>query len=544
MEGPAWPGASIFLDFTLPAARDFWAAEIGALVGLGIDGVWLDVNEPTLLPESGGAATFPSDLPIDGDGVPTTMAEGQNVYALHQAIATVEGLRAAAPERRPFVLTRAGYAGVQRYAAMWTGDAPSTWATLAQTPAMLTSLGISGVPFVGSDIGGYSGHATPELYARWMEVGALSPFCRAHVTSGVPDQEPWALGPDVEAISRERLRERYRWLPYLYSLFAEAEETGAPPLRPMVWEYQDDPAMWRVDDQMMLGPFLVIAPVLEAGATRRRVRLPAGRFFELASGAIYDGPATIEVSVTLSAVPTFVREGAILVRREPVEHTGETPSGPLRVDVYPADRETRFTMHEDAGDGYGDRARTTLVLARTASGARLSIEREGAFEPRERDLAIHVHRVDGAVRAVRSGGVDVPFEHDARERSLLVVLGDRASIDLELEYDTTITELRPDVELVLEVEVPGGGPSDPPIRVASSADEWSTHHPLEWVGPGRARGTLRARRGEWVEYKYTRGDWDTVEKLEGCLEAPNRRAFGAAHPARRDRVATWRDACP
>ncbi len=556
-EGVAWPGASRFLDFTAPGARALWAAEVERVARRGVDGIWLDVNEPTVFPESGGEAEIPGDLVAAGDGLPTTMAEARNVYALHQARATVEGLRAAYPARRPFVLSRAGYAGIQRYAAIWTGDAPSTWESLRQTPAMLMGLGLSGVAFAGSDIGGYSGHASAELYARWMEVGAFSPFARAHVTNGVPGQEPWAFGSEVEDISRARLRERYRLLPYLYSLFAEAAASGAPVWRPLVWGHEADTSLHRVDDQVMLGPFVMVAPILAEGATSRSVRLPAGRWYDLESSAIFDGPADITVGATLAGVPSFVREGAILPRGGLGSHTGALPTDALRLDVYPARAESRFELYEDAGDGAGPSARTTITLRASDTGAVLDIAaREGGYVPPPRVLDVWVHRVDGAVSGVRVDGAPLTrradagelerlggFYVDAADRSLRVRAPDAAPMHIELTYDPAIVELRPPVDVTFEVRVPPGTPRDRAICVASSVDGWTAHRPLAWVGADLARGTLAMPRGEWFEYKLTRGDWLTVEKWAGCVEAGNRYGLGAAHPTRSDVVAAWRDVC-
>jgi alpha-glucosidase len=555
--GEAWPGPSVFLDYTLPAARAFWAEHIAASAERGLSGIWLDVNEPTVFPESGGAGEVPNEIAIDGDGIATTMAEGHNVYALHQARATFEGLAASAPDRRPFILSRAGYAGIQRYAAVWTGDAPSTWDSLAQTPAMLMSLGLSGVPFAGSDIGGYSGNATPELFARWMQVGAFSPFCRAHVTNGVPDQEPWAFGTEVEDISRHRLRERYALLPYLYSLFAEAAWSGAPVLRPMVYEFQDDPELHRTGDQMMLGPWILIAPVLEMGAITRRVRLPAGRWTEIDSGAIYQGPGEIEVSVTRAGVPTFVREGAILVRTSAVDHTGIAPSGPLRVDLYPSAEPTAFVLYEDAGDGFGEASRTRFELASTGIGAELTIHpREGGYAIGAREIELRVHGVDRGVRGVLADGEALTeraslealselggYFFDARDRTIAVRMDDRAPVTIVFDYDASIETLRPAVEVEIEVTVPEGTPLDPRVHIATSLDGWTAHRPLEWIGPNLARVTIAVPRGEWFFYKFTRGTWETVEKWPDCAEADNRYGFGSAYPLRRDTVFGWRDWC-
>jgi len=311
--GTVWPGRSAFPDFTRPATRRWWGDRVAGLARLGVAGAWLDVNEPTVFPETGGGSV-PDETPVDGDGTATTMAEAHNVYGMLESRATREGLLRAAPDRRPFVLTRAGYAGIQRYAAVWTGDAPSTWVSLRQQLPTLLNLGLSGVAFVGSDVGGYSGRATPELFARWAQLGAVSPFFRGHVTQGVPDQEPWAFGTEVEDIARAQINERMRRMPYLEALFAEAETTGAPVLRALTYEFPDDPAAARIDDEAMLGPWLLVAPVLTQGASSRRVHLPPGRWFEVDSGAAWEGPADIDVGVTLAALPTFVREGAIVPR--------------------------------------------------------------------------------------------------------------------------------------------------------------------------------------------------------------------------------------
>jgi len=524
--GTAWPGAAAFPDFSRAATRAWWGDQVTALRARGIAGIWLDVNEPTTFPEGGGGNTVPGELVVDGDGAPTTMAAFHNAYALEESRATYDAL-AAATGARPFVLSRAGYAGIQRYAAVWTGDTPSTWDGLAQTLPMLLGLGVSGVPIVGSDIGGYSGHASAELYARWLALGSISPFARAHVTQGVPGQEPWMFGDEVTALSRDLLVERYRLLPYLYSLADQAARTGAPPLRPLVWEFPDDPAVADLGDQAMLGPFVLAAPILAPGATTRAVYLPAGRWFELHSGAIYDGPATLEVSTSLAALPLFVREGAIL------PSTGA--DGRLVLDVYPG-APSSFTLYEDDGEA-STGTRTRIELAATPTGATLALARDTAGPART--LEVRVHRVDGAIHGVDGAAAEV--DHDADARTLIATVTDTGDLALELRYDPAIAELRPPVAVTFEVEVPVDTPQTSQIHLASSATGW-THVPLAWVAPGRARGTLTVPRGEWFDYKVTRGSWDTVEKLAGCGEAPNRYRFGSAG-TRTITVATWRDRC-
>jgi alpha-glucosidase len=558
--GTVWPGRSAFPDFTRAATRTWWGDRVAGLARAGVAGVWLDVNEPTVFPETGGGSV-PDDTPVDGDGQPTTMAEAHNVYALEEARATREGLLRANPSKRPFVLTRAGYAGIQRYAAMWTGDAPSAWPTLRQQLPTLLNLGLSGVPFVGSDVGGYSGRASSELFARWMQLGAVSPFFRGHVTQGVPDQEPWAFGPEVEDISRAQIQERMRRMPYFESLFAEASDTGAPVLRPLAYEFPDDPAAATVDDEAMLGAWILVAPVLTEGATARRVHLPPGRWFEIDSGAVWEGPADVEVSVTLAAVPTFVREGAIIPRGPLQQHAAPwTASAPLELDVYPALTATRITLVDDLPDSAPEapRGRVTFETSRTGDSMTLSARVEGDTARLAQQLAVRVHRVDAEPAAVTLGvralarltdaawrdGASPGWWYDANDRALSVRGASRAELPLTARYDTALRDARPDVDVTLDVTVPDGTPRDRPIYVATSANGW-THAPLAWNAvTGRAQGTVRAPRGQWFFYKFTRGDWSTVERYPDCSEASNRYGFGAAWPVRSERVFTWRDRCP
>ncbi len=558
--GEVWPGEASFPDFSAPATRDRWASFVPRLTDRGVEGLWIDMNEPSDFVGPGG--TVPNDLTADGDGEPTTMAELHNVYAHDEARATYDGLLAARPGERPFVLSRAGYAGIQRYAAVWTGDAPSSWPTLETTLPMLLGLGLSGVPFVGSDVGGYSGGASPELFARWMQLGSVSPFFRGHTVNTAPPQEPWQLGTEVEDISRQVIARRYVLLPTLYSLFDEARRTGAPILRPLVFEHQDDEATHTIDDQAMLGPSLMIAPVLAQGAISRSVYFPPGRWFEERSGAIYEGPATETIGVKLGALPTFVREGAIFAKGPSLEHAEEKALSPLTLEVYPADGQSSFQLYEDDGRSLdyagGAYARTTYTVEAGGSGAVLrATGRDGSYEPPSRTLIVRVRRADFGAEDVRLDGQSLPafpsleaalssghgYFWDDADLSIVAVFEDTATFELELDYDRTIIELRPLVPMPFHVLVPAGTPTSTPIHIASSASAWM-HEPLNW-GPGftEATGTILVPRGEWLEYKYTRGDWTTVEKWPGCAEATNRYELGAAHPVKEDTVWEWADQC-
>ncbi|HEX3947435.1 MAG TPA: glycoside hydrolase family 31 protein, partial [Acidimicrobiales bacterium] len=227
------------------------------------------------------------------DAAPQPAAEGRggdhrechNVYGLLMDRAGWEALAAARPDRRPFVLSRAGWAGLQRWAWNWTGDVESSWDGLRQQVATAIGLGLSGVPYTGSDIGGFSGVPGPELYLRWLELSVLMPFCRTHSVVGSPNREPWRFPEPYRAAIGRLIRFRYRLLPYLYSLADEAGRSGRPLVRPLCWPAEEgaasspDPGLWAVDDAYLLGDALLVAPVTRAGVDRRSVPLPAGRWY-------------------------------------------------------------------------------------------------------------------------------------------------------------------------------------------------------------------------------------------------------------------------
>lgn len=449
--GRVWPGAAVFPDFSAPDARAFWERLVPRTLDKGVQGLWIDMNEPSsFVAEEGG--TVPGDVACAGDGVPGTMADLHQVYALNEARATYEGMRAAAPSRRPFVLTRAGFAGVQRYAAVWTGDVPSTWSALRDQLPLLLGMGLSGLAFVGSDVGGFHGGASPELFARWMELGAVSPFFRGHLVRNVPGQEPWQFGPEVEEISRAVMTERYRRLPYLYSLFHEAAQTGAPVLRPLVFEFQGDPASAAVEDEAMLGPYLLVAPILDQGATRRPVYLPPGRWFEERTGAVHEGPQTVASDASLGTLPTYVREGAVVPRLDPVAWSDEKPSATLFLDLYPGRAATRSLLYEDDGISFGyEQGRSVEVaysLQQLSTGARLvASPRLGTFVPPPRTLEVRFHLVAQSTSAVRLSGQPLPafssvdalnaagagYFHDVRNHALVARFPETDGFTLDLD---------------------------------------------------------------------------------------------------------------
>ena len=411
-EAPVWPsqaeknaGPSVFPDFSKPGARDWWGGLFKPFVDMGIRGIWNDMNEPAVFETVTG--TMPLDVRHDNEGQPTDHREIHNVYGLLNSRATYEGLLRLAPGSRPFVLTRASFAGAQRYAALWPGDNISSWSHLRATIPMLTNMGLSGLAFVGSDIGGFADAPSAELYTRWLQTGVFYPFMRTHTTLGTPDQEPWSYGTAHEAINRRAIELRYQMLPHIYTVMHEASTTGVPAMRPLVLEFPEDGRTYGLDDQFMWGRDLLIAPVLREAERGREVYLPKGEWFDFWTGQRHEGGGSIVVPVTIESTPIFVRGGAFIFRQPVIQHTGEMPGQPLDIHVYPAAR-SEGSLYEDEGDGHAYRQgafmRRTFTQTRgAAGGATIEVAPpEGNFRPKPRDLVFRV-RWEGEPRRVTTG---------------------------------------------------------------------------------------------------------------------------------------------
>lgn len=348
-----WPGVCAFPDFTSPEARAWFGSLYKKNLDEGIAGFWNDMNEPaTFLPDvlneprifHHPGKTFPLDTPHAGDGQPDTHARYHNVYGMQMARATYEGLKKLRPDERPFVLTRAGYAGVQRYSAVWTGDNVASWDHLALTIPMLTNLGVSGVALVGADVGGFSGNPSPELYTRWLQAAALTPLMRSHVETNQPDREPWMHGEPYTSINRKAIELRYQLLPHLVALFEEHARTGAPVMRPMWFDYSADTRTLLIEDQFMMGRELLVAPVVRESQKKRRVYFPKGdAWMDFYTGKRHEGGTEAEVDAPLDRLPLFARVGATIAVQPIVQHTGEMQASAVKRIVI-GDRATTFPL--------------------------------------------------------------------------------------------------------------------------------------------------------------------------------------------------------
>ena len=279
--GQVWPGRTAFPDFATESARRWWGELNSAHVLFGLAGIWNDMNEPA-------TGSIPPDrMRFDHGRQPH--GRYHNQYALLMAMGTTEGLLKVMPDRRTFVLSRAGFAGIQRYAANWLGDNSSRWDHLWMSMPMAAGLGISGQAFVGADAGGFQGHSNAELFLRWMQYAALTPFFRNHSEQGNVDQYAWSFGRTVLDGVRRAIELRYRLIPYLYAAFVAAAERGAPVQRPLVFDHQYDPAVLDIDDEYLLGGDLLVAPVFQTGATARAGLPPCGYLVRLVDRRAFAG---------------------------------------------------------------------------------------------------------------------------------------------------------------------------------------------------------------------------------------------------------------
>jgi len=365
--GKVWPGPSVFPDFTRRQTRAWWGTLYRGLRTDGVDGFWNDMNEPSVFDSP--TLTIPVNVVhrIDEPGFKprtATHAEIHDVYGMENSRATYDGLRALDPTSRPFVLTRATYAGGQRYAATWTGDNSSSWNHLRLTTPMIENLGLSGFAFTGADVGGYAGSPTPDLLTKWIELGTFQPIDRDHSEKGTADQEPWVGGPEQEAICRRFIEARYQLIPYLYTLAEEASRTGLPMLRPLFLEFPDAaPDRHPIDldnpaaGEFLLGSSLLIAPPPYPDALDTySIEFPSAGWYNYWTGEKVpfpdsgsavapdptaipgrSAPLTIRVAPALDQLPVFARAGAILPIAPVVQSTDETPKGPLTLRVFVGD---------------------------------------------------------------------------------------------------------------------------------------------------------------------------------------------------------------
>lgn len=395
--GYVWPEKAVFPDFLRPCVRQWWGDLHKSLTDIGIAGIWNDMNEPAIddrpFGDGGSKIWFPLDAMQGERDEGTTHAEVHNLYGLTMAQACSEALVRLRPQERSFVLTRSGFAGVQRWSSVWMGDNQSLWEHLEMSLPMLCNMGLSGVEFVGCDIGGFAGNATAELFARWMQVGMLYPLMRGHSAMSTARHEPWVFGDRVEKICQEYINLRYQLLPYIYTLFWEAATTGAPILRPLLYHFSNDPKTYKLYDQVLLGPSLMAAPIYRPGIEHRVVYLPEGTWYDWWTGEQYSGSTHILAYAPLERMPLYVRAGAIIPLQPVMQHVDERPVDELRLRVFPATGQ--YTLYEDDGHTFeyqqGSYTTTNIRVFSEKEQTIVEIEaREGQWTPPLREVIVEL----------------------------------------------------------------------------------------------------------------------------------------------------------
>jgi alpha-glucosidase len=472
--GAVWPGLCAFPDFTQSETREWWGTLYHDFSAMGVAGFWNDMNEPSIF--NTPTHTMPEDVihRIDEPGFAKRTArhaEIHNIYGTENSRATFEGIKKLDPSHRPFVLTRASFAGGQRYAATWTGDNSSTWNHLRLTTPMLENLGLSGFALSGADVGGFAGTPQRDLLTKWFEIGAFQPIDRDHTEKWTGDQEPWVGGPDAEEIRRRFIEERYRLMPYLYTVAEESSRTGVPIERPLFLEFPEaatDRHPIDVDltaaGEFLLGPDLLIAPPpFPDKLDNYVVEFPTAEWYDYWTGQRVPKPApadpepnapvspldliplTAWIHPELATLPVYVRGGAILPVAPLVQSTNETPEGPLTLRVYArlngagnVGNECRGSLYLDDGKSYaylkGESLRMDFSCDATPDTLRVSIgKHQGTYAPWWKQIRIEIFGWSAKKGRVSLNGTPlaVPVVTDRRLSATVPDNGKGAIVEFE-----------------------------------------------------------------------------------------------------------------
>lgn len=331
------------------------------------------------------------------DGPPTLHKFFHNAHGLQMARAMREGTQRFAADKRPFVLSRSGTAGIQRYSATWTGDNSSWWEHISLAMRMCLNMGISGQPFMCANIGGFWENCTGELLVRFAQLGAFLPLCWNHNATGNVPQEPWAFGEPYESAYRKAIEQRYKLLPYLYNVFHESSVNGSPIIRPLFYHYGQDRAVYDVEDAFLVGESLLTAPISTEGAKSRQVYLPQGTWIHYWDGKPYEGGKSYEIEAPLDQWPLFVLGNSILPNGPMMQFIGQHETDPLTLTCYMTDEgKADFTLYEDDGNSMAYQrdafAHTHIACQVTRENVEVTIEEQhDNYQPRRTEYEVIVH---------------------------------------------------------------------------------------------------------------------------------------------------------
>lgn len=418
--GNVWPGRCHFPDFTDEAVRSWWGNCFSRLVTPGVEGFWNDMNEP-----SAWGQDIPDFVMFSNEGKGACMDRMHNVYGLCMAKATFEGTRKLMNGKRPFILTRAGYAGIQRYSAVWTGDNEASDEHMLLSARMVTGLGLSGVSFTGPDLGGFIGNPSKELYERWLSLGVYTPFFRNHSAWDTKSKEPWSFGRDAENFSRRMISQRYRLMPYIYSAFYESHKTGIPVARSLVLNYYHEEKVWwwSYQNQYLFGQNLLVAPV-SCSQNFARVYLPPGGWYRFGSDEFFEGNKEVLVSAPLDDLPVFARASSFIPMQSVVQSTSEKPSDTLDIHFYSGREKGSYDYYEDDGLTYNyedDKFFLRTLDWLPGESAIMLGKAKGKSSSRFLMARIILHGVEGTLKADDGAGREITLNQSAGNKLSVLV---------------------------------------------------------------------------------------------------------------------------
>lgn len=405
IKGKVWPGECFFPDYTRPEVRTWWSGLFRDLIRrMGVRGVWNDMNEPAIFDVP--SKTFPEDVRHDYDGNMTSHRKAHNVYGMQMSRASYDGVKHFGYPRRPFLITRATYAGGQRFASVWTGDNVASWEHLQLASIQSQRLAISGFSHVGSDVGGFNDMPDGELFVRWLQLGVFHPLYRVHsiglnatgdsavdetaiaenIQSGKKiDQEPWSFGDEYTDLARKTIELRYKLIPLIYTAFWQYSMHGTPILRPLSFLDQNDPETLHRMEEFCLGDHLLACPISEPNAEGRYLYLPEGIWYDFQTNQPIPGEQEIWADATIEDIPMYVRAGGIIPMAPVMQYVGEKPIEEMTLHVYYKNGEEKSILYADAGDGYdyleGKYLLHNFKVAGESKKFTLSQFRNGAFIP-------------------------------------------------------------------------------------------------------------------------------------------------------------------
>ncbi len=418
MRGKVWPGDCHFPDFTNPEVRKWWGELCVHLTKHGVHGVWNDMNEPSVFE----AGTFPDDVRHHYEGLDVSHRRAHNVYGMLMARSSYEGMKKHLPEKRTFIITRSGYSGVQRYASIWTGDNVASWEHLWIGNIQCQRMSVSGVSFIGTDIGGFIGEPDGELFVRYIQMAVFHPFFRGHSSADQGDKEPWAFGNNYEALIRKAIELRYQLLPYIYTTFWQHVFRGTPVIRPLAFLDQQDKNTLLRNEEFGFGDNLLICPISKPDVTGRKMYLPKGKWFNFFTQEELSGGNEIWVDVQPDTFPLFVKAGAIIPMVPVAQSTVAIDRKEIQLHAYFSESRCHSEFYEDDGEGYGYRKGDFSIKRFSVFGnkkqMRIIQNKFGNFKTAYSEYQIIIHGLPMKPRRVIIDGQTLKLAIRGRDRSL------------------------------------------------------------------------------------------------------------------------------